>query len=216
MTCDIESTLLPEWDEASPEGCVVDYCKTLMDIARKESCGKCVLCREGTWQVYELIRGITEGHAESGDLELVTELLEQIRSNAGCELSQEAAWRSLELMKGSPEEWDQHIRRKRCSSLICKSSYTLYVDPALCDGCGACVPGCQAGAIAGGEGMIHVIQTDTCNKSLACLSACPKGAIKKAGPVKPKVPLEPIPVGSCSESSEAGEDGTQRRRRRKA
>jgi len=216
MICDTESTLLPEWDEHAAESCVVDYCKTLMDIARKESCGKCVLCREGTWQVYEILKGITEGNAQSGDLELITELLGQIQTNAGCELSQEAAWRSIELIKTTQEEWDQHIRRKRCTNLICKSSYTLYVDPALCDGCGECTPVCQAGAIAGSEGLIHVIRTEKCNKSLACLSACPKGAIKKAGPVKPKVPQEPVPVGSLSEASDDGEDGAPRRRRRKS
>lgn len=214
MSCDTESTLLPEWEAESAEGCVVDYCKTLMDIARKESCGKCVLCREGSWQVYEIIRGITEGHAQSGDMELIAELLEQIRANAGCELSQEAAWRSLELMKTTAEEWDQHIRRKRCTSLICKSSYTLYVDPALCDGCGACTSSCLAGAIDGSEGLIHVIRTEKCTQTLACLSACPKGAIKKAGPVKPKLPGEPVPAGSWQDSSGDGEESSRRRRRK--
>jgi len=216
MNCDIESTLLPEWDENSDSQCAVDYCKTLMDIARKESCGKCVLCREGTWQVHEIVKGITEGQGQSGDLELITELLEQIRKGAGCELTQEAAWRSLEGMKASAEEWDQHIRRKRCTHLICTCSYTLYVDPVLCDGCGACAPVCGSGAIAGSEGLIHVIHTEKCTKSSACITVCPKGAIKKAGPIKPKVPLEPVPVGSFAESSEEGEDGAPRRRRRKS
>ena len=216
MICGTESTLLPEWDAQSDADCVVEYCKTLMDIARKESCGKCVLCREGTWQVYEIISDITEGRAKTEDIELVTELLQQISTHAGCELSREAACRCLELMKGSTEEWDQHIRRKRCSNLICKSAYTLYVDPLLCDGCGACTSVCQAGAIDGSTGLIHVIRPEKCNKTLACLNACPKGAIKKAGPVKPKVTQEPVPVGSLSEISDAREDGAPRRRRRKS
>lgn len=216
MSCEIQSTLLPEWDDHALENCVVDYCKTLMDITRKESCGKCVLCREGSWQVYEILKGITEGHGASGDLELIGELLEQIRTHGDCELSQEAAWRSLELLRGKPEEWEQHLRRKRCTHLICRSSYTLYVDPALCDGCGICRDSCRTGAIDGSEGMIHVLRTEKCTKTLACLKVCPKGAIKKAGPIKPKVPQEPVPVGSLSEAADAGEDGAVRRRRRKS
>jgi NADH-quinone oxidoreductase subunit F len=193
---------------------VVDYCKTLMDIVRKESCGKCILCREGAWQVYEILRGITDGQAQSGDMELMTELLEHMRSNAGCELSQEAAWRSLELMKATAEEWDLHIRRKRCTNLICRSAYTLSVDPSLCDGCGACAASCQAGAIAGSDGLIHVIRTEKCKQTLACMKVCPKGAIKKAGPVKPKIPVEPVPVGSFGECAGEGEETTRRRRRK--
>ncbi len=215
MICDAHKIELPVWETGSERDCVVDFCKNLMDTARKESCGKCVLCRDGTWQVYEMFKDITEGNAKSEDFDLAAELLELIRENAGCDMSRDAAAMSLELMERHAEEWDRHIRRKRCTNMVCKASYTLYVDPAVCDGCGACLAACPSGAIAGGEGMIHVIDVDACSKSLNCVRTCPKGAIKKAGPVKPKVPAEPIPTGSFESASGGEDDGTSRRRRRR-
>jgi len=227
MICNTNSSLLPVWDISdnngsngesmaahNAAGCVVDYCRKIMDIVRKETCGKCVFCREGSRQVYEIIKDITDGNAKSDDYELLLDILEQIAKGSACEMSRTAALRCMELMEAYEEEWDLHIRRKRCSSLTCKGMYTLYVDPQLCDGCGKCRDVCPKGAIAGGEGLIHIIHPDLCNKSLLCAAACPKGAIKKAGPVKPKLPVEPIPVGSFGTADDSGEGGARRRRRR--
>ena len=215
MICEANSALLPSWDASDTNACVVDYCLKLMDIARKESCGKCVLCREGTWQVYEIIKDITKGNAQTEDFKLLPDVLGQIRKSANCEMSRTAACICMDLMKTYEEEWDMHIRRKRCSNLVCKGTYTLYVDPQLCDGCGKCLESCPQGAIAGGAGMIHVINTDNCSKSMICVSVCPKGAIKKAGAVKPKLPGEPVPVGSLSQTEDSQEGETTRRRRRR-
>lgn len=218
MICDNKGSILPELkEEAITTGaaCAVDFSKTLMDIARRESCGKCVFCREGTWQVHEILEDITEGKAESGDLELVRELLEQIRSNAGCEMSVTAASKSLELLINYKEEWDQHIRRKRCTNLICRASFTLYIVPELCDGCGKCMEVCPQEAIAGGSDMIHVIDTEKCDKCLLCVKKCPKEAIKKAGAVKPKVPSVPVPVGSSGTAAAVAEERPGMRRRRR-
>ncbi|AYO29396.1 4Fe-4S dicluster domain-containing protein [Biomaibacter acetigenes] len=215
MTCKANSAVLPKWQESDANACVVDYCKNLMDTARKESCGKCVLCREGTWQVYEIIKDITEGNGQSEDFELLLEILEQMDKNAKCEMSRTAASICIDLMKAHEEEWDKHIRRKRCSNLVCKGTYTVYVDPQLCDGCGKCLESCPHGAIAGKAGMIHVINPNMCSKSMICMSVCPKGAIKKAGAVKPKLPSEPVPVGSFDQPSAGQEGETMMRRRRR-
>lgn len=215
MICESSSTIFPSWDDSDLSACVVDYCLNVMEVARKESCGKCVLCREGTGQVVEIIKDITKGNALSEDFELLIDVIGQIKANASCEMSKTAASICLELMKTREEEWDLHIRRKRCSNLVCKGSYTLYVDPELCDGCGKCLESCPQGAITGGDQMIHVIEPNICNKSLVCASICPKGAIKKAGAVKPKLPNEPVPVGSFGQSADTQEDGNTRRRRRK-
>ena len=187
----------------------------LMDTARRESCGKCVLCREGTWQVYEIIRDITEGKAESDDYELLTELLEQIKENGGCEMSTQAASLCLGLLRNYQNEWNQHIRRKRCTNLICRASYTVFIAPELCDGCGKCLEACPEEAILGGQNMIHVIKTESCSKCMLCADVCPKDAVKKAGAVKPKFPAEPIPVGSFGDSGGGNEEGTVMRRRRR-
>lgn len=218
MICDIKSNFLPDIEEglfSTGTACIVDFSKSLMDMAHRKSCGKCVLCREGTWQVHEIIKDITEGRTENGDFELVKEMLEQISCNAGCEMSVTAASHCLGLMDNYKEEWDLHIRRKRCTNLICKISFTLYATPDYCDGCGKCVDVCPQTAIAGGKDMIHVIDTRKCDKCLLCVGACPKEAIKKAGTVKPKLPAEPVPVGSFGIETGGSEEKSGMRRRRK-
>lgn len=215
MICKTDGSLLPNWDPSDNSACVVDYCKQLMDIVRKETCGQCVFCREGTWQIYEIIKDITEGHSENEDFELLLDVLGQIEAGASCEMARESSVRCIRLMKEYEEEWDKHIRRKRCANLVCKCSYTLYIDPQICDGCGECLESCPPGTIAGGPGMIHVIHTEMFGSTLLSVSTCPKGAIKKAGPVKPKLPVEPVPIGSFKNAGEGNEDGGARRRRRR-
>lgn len=216
MICETKSTVLPKWDASNAVNvCVVDYCMKVMDVARKEACGKCVLCREGTLQVYKILKDITEGNARSDDYELLLELLEHISKYASCEMSRTAASICIDLMKTYEEEWDKHIRRKRCSNLICKGMYTLYIDPQVCNGCGKCVEVCPKKAIVGGNEMIHIIDTGLCNKCGACIDVCPKDAIKKAGTILPKLPSEPVPVGSFSQISKGSSEGGMRRRRRK-
>ncbi len=138
-----------------------------------------MLCREGTWQVYKIIEDITLGNPKSGDYELLLELLEQISENSSCEMAREAGKTTLKLMKDYEEEWDLHIRRKKCSNMVCKGLYTVYIDPALCDGCGLCLSKCPEKAISGGKDLIHVIDFSLCKKSLKCIEVCPKGAVKK-------------------------------------
>lgn len=213
MDCEKKSVVFEKWKDLDHNRCVVDFCLKMMDACRKESCGKDVLCREGTWQVYEIIKDITEGNPQSNDYELLMDLLEQIKDNASCEMSRTAASTCMELMIKYEDEWDKHIRRKRCTNLVCKGSYTLYIDPQICDGCGICLEKCPQGAIVGGPQMIHVIDTKKCNKSLICMEICPKDAIKKAGTILPKLPKEPVPVGSFNK--EPDEKGGMRRRRRR-
>lgn len=218
-TCEAKSIGLCEWDDAAFENgtaCVVEYSRQLLDQARRESCGKDVFCREGTWQVSEIIADITKGKIEGEEGELIRELLLLISENANCEMSSAAAARCLDLMDRYQNEWEQHLRRKRCTNLICKPSYLLYIAPELCDGCGKCPDSCPVGAIAGGKDMIHVIDAEACDKCGKCIEVCPRGAIKKisAHGVKPKVPAAPVAVGSFGGSG-GGEEGSSMRRRRR-
>lgn len=218
MICETKSTMLPHWDEtAFRDGtlCVVEFAKELLEQAKRESCGRDVLCREGTWQVAEIMRDITLGKGCSDDLALMQELLMLIKENASCEMAYTAATRGLELILKYPEEWDLHIRRKRCTNLVCEMSFSLYIDPERCDGCQLCVDKCPESAIRGGDNLIHVINLEACTKCLDCIEICPKQAIWKAGQVKPAVPVEPVPVGSFGNSAGREEEsGGMRRRRR--
>jgi NADH-quinone oxidoreductase subunit F len=215
MICNETRDVFSNLKKYEEKECPVDYCGSIMKIAMDESCGMCVMCREGTRQAYEIIKDITDGKCKSNDLELLIELAELIKENASCDMSKKAAEICLEMIIENEEEWDKHIYRKRCTNLVCKGAFTLYVDPDLCDGCGKCLEACPSAAISGGDGLIHVINTDICNKSMECMRVCPKEAVKKAGALKPKLPSQPVKVGAFGQSSEGGDDtGRSRRRRR--
>lgn len=119
MICD-KNIEFPQWDETDNSSCVVYYCVKLMDKARIESCGKSVLCREGTWQAYEIIRGIAGGDGRSDDIELLKELLEHIKKYENCNMSRDAATISLNLIEKYEDEWNKHLKRKICSNNVCK------------------------------------------------------------------------------------------------
>ncbi|WP_426350336.1 NADH-ubiquinone oxidoreductase-F iron-sulfur binding region domain-containing protein [Alloiococcus sp. CFN-8] len=218
MICEKEKLILKNDQILSiekDEGCPVDVSKRLMEIAMKEACGIDVFCREGTRQAYQIIKDITEGRGRSGDDELLLELFTIISEQAGCELTRAYASKSIEFLNNNQEEWDKHIKRNRCTTLTCKSSFTLYVEPKSCTGCGHCLDICPEKAITGGKEMIHLIASDICSKCMACIGVCPVGAINKAGIVKPRLPESPIPVGTfiVESSSEEGESRRRRRRR---
>jgi NADH-quinone oxidoreductase subunit F len=211
MDCTTEKLVLSGLELFDLEkDCPVDWVKRQMDAARSESCGKCVLCREGTLQVFTIASDIARGEGQPEDTALVLELLGVIRNNAGCEMAVEAAARCLSVLEAASERWEQHIELKRCTALVCREMITPFVSPALCDGCGQCRAVCPNGAIAGGEGMIHVINTEKCRRCLQCLAACPKGASIKTSGVRPKGPAAPVPAGTW----EAGDGNVSLRRRR--
>lgn len=186
--------------------CVVDWSKKMFDYARSESCGKCVMCREGTMQIYKIIKDITEGKGESEDIGLLKELAEVIKENGGCELSRLSSENLLVAIESHTDEWESHIKRKRCSALVCKKYISIHILPEKCQGCNKCMDSCSEEAIAGSKGMIHVIDQEKCSRCGKCIAICESNAIEKAGAIKPKTPESPIPVGSW-------QSGTRRRRR---
>ena len=210
MYCDFNVDLIPDKSEISvlAEGvCPVDWAKKCIETAMYNNCGKSVMCRDGMTQLAAILEDFVNGRAESEDLELMRDIATVISTTPGCEISQKAANALLYSIEHYSDEWDLH-RRKRCSALVCPSYYSLYIDPAACTGCGKCLAASPEGAVAGGEGLIHVIKDDSALKNAEFIAVCPEGAIKKYGAIKPQVPEEPVAVGSF----EAG--GGRRRRRR--
>lgn len=215
MICDVSADALAPLDDAGLDGgtaCPVDEAMRQMQRAAAGSCGRDVFCREGTRQVQTILADLAAGKGESSDLELIDELCSLMAANASCGMAATSAGRTLDLLRGRMQEWELHLRRKRCTSLTCSMSFTVYIAPDACNGCGECLPACPEAAITGSEGLIHVVMTDTCTNCLACLPVCPTTAIAKAGPIKPRIPASPVPVGSIKAGDEAG--GMTRRRRR--
>lgn len=203
---------LPETPAAASESvCPVVWCRDMVKAARAEACGKSVMCRDGLWQLQLMLEAIMAGQSGEEDLAVMKETLEAMKS-VGCPNTQKVAELILTSLEKDSEEWDLHVRRKRCTSLNC--FYSLYIDPAVCQGGGACLKNCPEGAVVGGPGMISVIMDDSQLKNDAFIGCCPAGAIKKyGGPVKPRTPSEPVPVGSFSAEGGAAAGGGRRRRR---
>jgi ferredoxin len=214
--CQERADKLPELSAiaAKPEGvCPVAWAKEIVSAARAEACGKSVMCRDGLWQVELILEALTSNEAKGENLELLREVLDAMKT-VGCPNTKKTAELVLALMDTYADEWDLHARRHRCTALVCPSFYNVYIDPAACQGCHDCVKAAPEGSIAYGDGMISVVVDDSGLKTAAVLGSCPHGAIKKYnGPVKPRTPDAPVPVGSFADAAAGGAAGSRRRRR---
>lgn len=157
--------------------CVVDIAKFFLDFTQKESCGKCTFCRIGTKRMLEILTRITEGEGKDGDIELLEELANQIRDNSLCGLGNSAPNPVLTTTKYFRDEYEAHIRDKKCPALKCKQLLTYTVIPELCTGCVVCKRGCPANAIDGDKKVVHFIHQELCTKCGVCFTKCKFDAI---------------------------------------
>ncbi|UCC38258.1 MAG: NADH-quinone oxidoreductase subunit NuoF [Candidatus Aminicenantes bacterium] len=112
--------------------CMVDIAKFFLNFLRDESCGKCISCREGTQRMWEIVRDISEGKGKEGDIELLEELAKATKGASMCGLGQTAANPVLSTLRYFKEEYEDHIKYKKCPALVCKeivSSPCQYICP---------------------------------------------------------------------------------------
>jgi NADH-quinone oxidoreductase subunit F len=159
--------------------CMVEVARFFMDFTQKESCGKCVPCREGTKRMLEILNRIVEGKGEDGDIELLKELGEAISKTALCGLGKTAAGPVLSTIKYFEDEYRAHIYDKKCPAGACQKLKTISIDPELCKGCSKCARNCPVGAIKGEIKKPFAIDQKVCIKCGACVSTCPFKAIKE-------------------------------------
>lgn len=158
--------------------CVVDIARFFLDFTQKESCGKCTFCRIGTKRMLEILTRITEGEGQEGDIELLEELAHNIKEGSLCGLGQTAPNPVLTTIKYFRDEYEAHIRDKKCPALSCKKLLTYQVDPEKCTGCMSCSKGCPVDAIEGGKREIHFVHQDICIQCGVCFTRCKFGAIQ--------------------------------------
>jgi NADH-quinone oxidoreductase subunit F len=178
------------------ETCIVDVAHYFLDFTQKESCGKCVICREGTWRMLKFLGDIKEGRASSDSLTTLQDLSETVKIGSLCGLGQTAPNPVLTTLKYFKSEYEAHVYEKKCPAKVCKSLISYYILPDKCEGCMICLRECPSGAIKGGKRMVHVIDQEKCSRCGVCFSVCPprfKAVIKVSGE-KITVPNEPIPV----------------------
>ena len=186
--------------------CMVDVARYFLDFLTDESCGKCVPCREGMRQMLKILTNITQGEGKEGDIELLEELAETAKEASLCALGKSAPNPFLSTLQYFREEYEAHIKEKRCPALSCKELISFYIDPAKCQACMICGRKCPAEAIDGGKNKIHVIDQNKCTKCGTCFEVCPSrfGAVKKISgePVPPPIPEEQRTIVRKSKKNE--------------
>ncbi len=157
--------------------CMVDVAKYFLNFLRDESCGKCLSCREGTQRMWEITRNITEGKGKEADLPLLEKLAQAVKDASMCGLGQTAANPILSTLRYFRDEYEAHIKEKKCPAGVCKALITYRVLEEKCTGCLACLKVCPSEAVSGELKKVHVIDPKKCIKCGACYEACNFDAI---------------------------------------
>ncbi len=158
--------------------CMVDLARFFLQFTQNESCGKCVPCRLGTKRMLETLDRIVEGEGREGDIELLEELGSYVVEGSLCALGGTAPNPVLTTIKYFRDEYEAHIREKRCPAGKCKALITYYIDPELCTGCMLCAKKCPTACISGEKKQPHVIDTAECIKCDTCRQVCKFDAVK--------------------------------------
>ena len=157
--------------------CIVSVARFFMKFTQSESCGKCIICREGTKQMLALLDDIQEGRATLETLDLLESLAKSVKAGALCGLGKTAPNPVLATLKYFRAEYEEHVVNKRCPTKQCKALQTPEVLPDKCRGCHACVKACPTGAITGTIKNPHSIDDKICIKCGACAQVCRFNAI---------------------------------------
>jgi len=159
--------------------CMVQMARFFMQFTQRESCGKCVPCREGTLQILSLLDDIIAGDGTLETLDLLEELCANVADSSLCGLGASAPSPVLSMLRQFRSEYEAHVVAKACPTGQCPALVPISIDAALCKGCTACARKCPVGAISGGPKLAHAIDANTCIKCGACIAACKFNAIKK-------------------------------------
>jgi NADH:ubiquinone oxidoreductase subunit F (NADH-binding)/Pyruvate/2-oxoacid:ferredoxin oxidoreductase delta subunit len=157
--------------------CMVDLARFFLSFTQSESCGKCVPCRLGTRRMLEILERITHGQGREEDIDLLLELAETVKAGSMCGLGQTSPNPVITTLKYFRDEYEAHIRERRCPAGVCKSLAVYEILPEKCTGCTLCTRRCPAGAITGERKQVHVIDLALCTRCDTCRQVCRFDAI---------------------------------------
>jgi len=177
--------------------CMVDVARYFLDFTQKESCGKCTFCRIGTYHLLNILDRITKGEGREGDLECLETLSEEIKRGSLCGLGKTAPNPVLTSLRYFRDEYEAHIREKRCPAKMCRNLTAYYIDLDKCArGCDACVGCCPVEAIFTTRDRKKGVDQTLCVKCGECMAACPSeyDAVKRVSPPDLAPVIERPPV----------------------
>ncbi len=99
--------------------CMVDVAKYFLDFTQRESCGQCVPCRVGTKQMFDILNDIVRGQGQPNDIDALVEVGQAVSNTSLCALGKTAANPVLTTIRFFRDEYDAHIRGKRCPAGVC-------------------------------------------------------------------------------------------------
>ncbi|MCL1859445.1 MAG: NADH-quinone oxidoreductase subunit NuoF [Oscillospiraceae bacterium] len=152
--------------------CMVDMARFFLDFTVKESCGKCIHCRIGNQRMLEILDRICDGNGREDDIELLSDLALQIKDGSLCALGQTAPNPVLTTLRYFLNEYEDHIKNKKCTAHQCKALLTYFIDNDKCTGCTLCAKKCPNKAISGEVKKAHSIDMEKCIKCGKCADAC--------------------------------------------
>lgn len=168
--------------------CMVDLAKFFMDFIQRESCGKCIPCREGTRRILETLKSITE-RPKPGDkrssldrfkaVMYLERLAEVIKDTSLCGLGQTAPNPVLSTLRYFRDEYEAHVFDRKCPAGACHDLLTFSIDSDKCVGCTMCARQCPTGAIMGKPKAPHYIVSEKCIRCGACYEICKFQAVVK-------------------------------------
>jgi len=162
------------------DNCMVDVAKFFLEFTQRESCGKCVPCREGTKHMLLMLEKITSGRGTMEDLTTLEQLADMVKEMSLCGLGQTAPNPVLTTLRYFRDEYEAHIRDKRCPSHACTALLRYEIDPDKCKRCGLCAKNCPVNCISGSRQEPYRIDQEKCIRCGTCFQKCPFGAIRKS------------------------------------
>ncbi len=165
--------------------CMVNVAKFFLEFSLEESCGKCSPCRVGLKHMHNILEKITSGQGCMEDLDELESVGKLIKATSLCGLGQSAPNPVLSTMKYFRNEYEAHIKDKRCDALVCTELLHFNINKDKCVGCSLCAKKCPVNCISGSREEKFDIAQDACIKCGNCHDVCPVKAVEKlAGKVE--------------------------------